>query len=82
MSQNFIDFHIEEGTSTDPCSDEFAGLKPFSEIEIANMRDWMLANKNSLGAYINLHSYSEEWLLLYAYAKGAYPSDYNELVIH
>jgi len=77
-NRNFDDHWDEEGASDNPCSEEYAGKKPFTEIEIVNMKNWILANKASLGAYINLHSYSEDWLLLYAYKKGAYPPDYTE----
>jgi len=77
-NRNFDDHWDTTGVSNDPCSDEFAGQKAFSEIEIVNMKNWILANKNTLDAYINLHSYSEDWLLLYAYAKGAYPPDIRD----
>ena len=36
---------IYSGSSSDPCSDTYMGSSAFSEIETANMRDWLTAHK-------------------------------------
>ena len=51
------------GSSSDPCSDTYMGSEPFSEIETANMRDWLTANKDMIKFYNNVHSYSQLILL-------------------
>ena len=39
---------ICSGSSSNPCSDTYMGASAFSEIETANMRDWITAHKVSL----------------------------------
>jgi len=51
------------GSSSDPCSDTYMGASAFSEIETANMRDWLTANKDMIKFYNNVHSYSQLVLL-------------------
>ena len=36
---------ICSGSSSNPCSDTYMGASAFSEIETANMRDWLTAHK-------------------------------------
>jgi len=51
------------GSSSNPCSDTYMGASAFSEIETANMRDWLTAHKDTLKFYNNVHSYSQLVLL-------------------
>lgn len=74
------DFHFgEAGTSKDPCDDTYPGPSAFSEVETAQMSAWLAQNKNLFQAYVSFHSYAEDFLLPYAYAKGAYPPDISTL---
>ncbi|XP_075162016.1 carboxypeptidase B1-like [Haematobia irritans] len=56
-NRNF-DFHwMEEGASADPCSQTFAGPKPFSEPEAMVVRDLILTHGKRKGQmYLTLHS--------------------------
>jgi len=56
------------GSSSDPCSDTYMGASPFSEIETANMRDWLTANKDMIKFYNNIHSYSQLILLPWGFS--------------
>jgi murein tripeptide amidase MpaA len=47
------------GSSDDPCSDIYMGSEPFSEVENRNMRDFLIANKDQIKFYNNVHSYSQ-----------------------
>lgn len=47
------------GSSDDPCSDIYMGSQAFSEVENRNVRDFLLANKDKIKFYNNLHSYSQ-----------------------
>jgi len=70
------DFHWgEAGTSTDPCSDAFEGAKPFSEIEVKQVADFICAHPNIHG-YINFHSYSQLWMSPWGWTDKL-PPDFN-----
>jgi len=60
-------WNATNGSSTDPCAWSFMGSHPFSEIEIVNVRDFLLEHKNQLKFYMNLHSYGEMVLLPWGY---------------
>ncbi|KAJ8684202.1 hypothetical protein QAD02_019994, partial [Eretmocerus hayati] len=50
------------GASSDPCSEIYAGSAPFSEPETAALRDFILARKGQIKAYVTLHSYGNYFL--------------------
>jgi len=56
------------GSSDNPCADTYMGASPFSEIETANMRDWLTANKDMIKFYNNVHSYSQLILLPWGFS--------------
>ncbi|XP_043516113.1 carboxypeptidase B-like [Frieseomelitta varia] len=47
------------GASSDPCSDTYAGPKPFSEVENQHLRDFILTRKGQIKAYLTFHSYGQ-----------------------
>ncbi|KAK9307454.1 hypothetical protein QLX08_002253 [Tetragonisca angustula] len=47
------------GASNNPCSDTYAGPKPFSEVENQHLRDFILARKGQIKAYLTFHSYGQ-----------------------
>ena len=53
-----------EGASRSPCSDTYAGPKPFSEPETAAVDDYIAKNKEKFDVYLSFHSYAHQ--LLYA----------------
>lgn len=58
-------FFTAVGASDYPCSDTYAGNKPFSEPETAAFRDFVLANKKSIKLYLTLHSYGQASVLFH-----------------
>lgn len=54
------------GSSPDPCSNEYHGSAPFSEIETKSVASF-LSNIPDLIAYINFHSYSQFWMHAWGY---------------
>ncbi|CAK9834108.1 Carboxypeptidase B [Anthophora retusa] len=58
---------MSTGASNNPCSDTYAGPKPFSEVETQHMRDFILARKGQIKAYISLHSYGQYILYPWGY---------------
>ncbi|KAH0557501.1 hypothetical protein KQX54_007114 [Cotesia glomerata] len=48
------------GASNNPCSDIYAGSKPFSEVETQALRNYVLAHNNTIKVYLTLHSYGQK----------------------
>jgi len=72
-------WNVTNGASTDPCSKIFRGSHPFSEIEIVNVRDFLLKNKEQLKFYMNLGSYGEMVLMPWAYTDEE-PDNIDQLI--
>ncbi|XP_031837231.2 carboxypeptidase B [Nomia melanderi] len=66
------------GASSNPCSDTYAGPKPFSEPEMRNMRDFIAARKQNIKAYISFHSYGQYILYPWGFTSKV-PSNEPEL---
>ena len=67
------------GAGTKPCSDDYRGKHAFSEVEVKNVATFLKSKKNNLKAYMDIHSYSQFWLIPWGYTKKPSP-DHNELV--
>lgn len=67
------------GSSNNPCSEEYAGPSPASEIEVQNLQNFLGANNGTIKSYFDIHTYSEDFMYPYGYAEGAYPPDVNKL---
>ncbi|CAG9771070.1 unnamed protein product [Ceutorhynchus assimilis] len=51
------------GASQNPCSDTYAGPRPFSEPSVAIMRDFIANITHNMIAYVDFHSFSQMLLL-------------------
>ncbi|XP_012160052.1 zinc carboxypeptidase A 1 [Ceratitis capitata] len=73
------DFHWNEvGSSSNPCSDTYAGPAAFSEIETRTLAEYISTLKGKLFLYLSFHSYSQ--LLLFPYGHTSeLPSNYKNL---
>ncbi|KOX71560.1 Carboxypeptidase B [Melipona quadrifasciata] len=67
------------GASNNPCSDTYAGPKAFSEVENQHMRDFILARKGQIKAYLTFHSYGQ--YILYPWGWTSKVPD-NERELH
>jgi len=78
-NRNF-DFHwLEIGSSTNPCSETYAGPSPFSEIESRLLSNFVTSISDKLGVYLAFHSYSQ--LLLFPFGHNSdHVSNYDELM--
>lgn len=76
------DFHWGEGptSSSNACTDDFRGPRPFSEPETQAMSDFILNRKDQIKIYLTLHSYSQMWLVPWGY-KDEKPKDYYDMYI-
>ncbi|KAI6174896.1 putative effector protein [Aphelenchoides bicaudatus] len=82
LNRNF-DFHwAETGSSSDICSDIYAGTNAFSEPEARAIRDKILSPelRGKLDAYLTLHTYSQMWIHPYNHATKSFPEDIQDLV--
>ena len=74
------DFHwAETGVSHNPCYETFCGPEPFSEPEMANIRDFVTTLDPVPVLSHTFHSYSQLWLWPYGYDYNAYPPNYEEI---
>ncbi|KRX48922.1 Carboxypeptidase A1 [Trichinella murrelli] len=79
LNRNFNFNFGGQGSSTDPCDETFQGPFAFSEPESRAVRDFVLAHKNHLGAFIDLHTYSQLWIHPYGHRPDTYPADVDDL---
>ncbi|KRY00182.1 Carboxypeptidase A1 [Trichinella pseudospiralis] len=79
LNRNFNFNFGGQGSSTDPCDETFQGPFAFSEPESRAVRDFVLAHKNHLGAFIDLHTYSQIWIHPYGHRPDTYPADVDDL---
>jgi murein tripeptide amidase MpaA len=52
----------DEGASRAPCSDLYAGSKPFSENETIALNDFMTKHHEKFDVYLSFHSYAHQIL--------------------
>jgi hypothetical protein len=66
------------GSSNDPCSEEYAGPSPASEIEVQNLQNFLGANNKTIQCVFDIHTYSEDFMYPYGYAE-VYPPDVTKI---
>ncbi len=73
-------FSTESGASDNKCLETYHGPEAFSEIEMKNIRDYVLALEPTPILALCLHSYSQLWMYPYGYATGVFPDNVKEIV--
>ena len=63
----------EGGSSEDSCSLNYQGPAPFSEVEMRNVRDFVLAHRQDIKYYQDLHSYRQFILFPWGYTDAPAP---------
>ncbi|CAG2107277.1 unnamed protein product [Medioppia subpectinata] len=63
-----------EGSSRDPCEENYSGPKPFSEPESRAVSSLIVDNKHRLMAYITLHSYGQWFLYPWGWTEADSPN--------
>ncbi|XP_064599321.1 carboxypeptidase B-like [Liolophura sinensis] len=61
-NRNFDYYWGHTGASSNPCSDTFRGASAFSEVETANMRNFINQHKDTIKSYITFHSYGQYFI--------------------
>ena len=73
------DFHWGEiGSSNDICDDEYRGPHPFSEPETAAVSKFLLAHKDEIKFFNDVHSYSQLILLPWGFMSDTPPPDQED----
>ena len=72
-------YHFSDGgSSNDKCSDTYHGPEAFSEIENANVRDYIMSREGKFIFFNTIHSYSQLILLPWGFTTTP-PSDYDQM---
>ncbi|XP_060066210.1 carboxypeptidase B-like [Ylistrum balloti] len=72
------DFHWNEnGASSDPCSDTYAGPSAFSEIEVKEVAN-KIASIANLKGFIDFHSFYQYWMSPWGYTTEL-PKDFKDM---
>merc|ERR1711978_175977 len=77
-NRNFAYHWGELGVSTNPCSDTFCGDSAFSEVETANILDYVLTISPVPTFGTAVHSAAELWLYPYGYDYNQFPDNVKE----
>lgn len=77
-NRNFAHKWGGSGSSTNPCSETYAGPIAFSEPSTRSFSEFVASVAHHLEAYIAIHSYSQ--FILIPYGDSSVPSNYDDLV--
>lgn len=61
-NRNFPFHWLDGGSSTNPCSETYAGASAGSEVEVQVMTAYLDKIKDRVLTYVGLHSYSQLWM--------------------
>ncbi|CAF1085489.1 unnamed protein product, partial [Brachionus calyciflorus] len=78
LNRNFGYQWLTGGSSTNPCSDTYAGPSADSELETKAIEKAILNKNGYWDAYLTIHTYGQYWLTSWSYTT-AYPTDYTDL---
>ncbi|KAK7066371.1 hypothetical protein SK128_001113 [Halocaridina rubra] len=66
-NRNFEFKWLQGGSSSYPCSDVYAGPYASSEPETVAISEFLMERKDQLMVYLSFHSYTQVWLMPWAY---------------
>ncbi|CAF2527240.1 unnamed protein product [Rotaria sp. Silwood2] len=78
LNRNFGYHWMENGASTNPCSETYAGPRPDSELETQSLQKFIKKSSQRWDAYLTFHSYGQYWIYPWGFALHM-PDDYIEL---
>jgi hypothetical protein len=78
LNRNFGYQWFVGGSSSDPCSDNYAGPSADSELETKALENAILAKNGFWDAYLTIHTFGQYWLTSWSYTTD-FPQDYDDL---
>lgn len=79
-NRNFDSYWMANGgASSNPCSETFAGPKPFSEPEAVALANYVTSIKDKLNIYLSFHSYGQWLLSPYGHTSTEFPENYDDI---
>ncbi|XP_031556610.1 carboxypeptidase B-like [Actinia tenebrosa] len=70
LNRNFpFQWGSDSGSSSLPCSEIYRGDGPMSEVEVRNVVEYLKALVPHVKGYLDIHSYSQLWMLPWGYKK-------------
>lgn len=63
----------DEGSSPDPCQEDYRGEFPFSEPEIASLKNY-IDHHPQIVSGVNIHTYGNSWIYPFNFSKDKYDS--------
>lgn len=79
LNRNFGYHWMENGASTNPCSETYAGPQQDSEPETIALQTFINQTSKHWDAYLTFHSYGQYWIYPWGFALHM-PDDHLELV--
>ncbi|XP_026844068.1 zinc carboxypeptidase [Drosophila persimilis] len=80
-NRNFDSHWLENnGASSNPCSETFAGDEPGSEPEAKALVEYLTQIKDQFSVYISFHSYGQYLLSPYGHTATEFPDNYADLL--
>ncbi|TKR59989.1 hypothetical protein L596_029589 [Steinernema carpocapsae] len=79
LNRNYDWLFGEKDSSTNPCSEIYAGRSAFSEPETAAVRDFLTPRAFRFRAFLTFHSYSQIIMYPFGHAARTYPEDFQDL---
>uniref|UniRef100_A0A914HQK7 ShKT domain-containing protein n=1 Tax=Globodera rostochiensis TaxID=31243 RepID=A0A914HQK7_GLORO len=79
LNRNFDWFFGQVGSSSDPCSEIYAGNFAFSEPETRSVRDFISQQRGRVKTFMTFHSYSQILMYPFGHSLRTYPQDVEEL---
>ncbi|KAH8271012.1 hypothetical protein KR018_000178 [Drosophila ironensis] len=79
-NRNFDSHWLENnGASSNPCSETFAGDEPRSEPEAKALAEYLESHLDDFDIYISFHSYGQYLLSPYGHTGEEFPSNYDDI---
>uniref|UniRef100_A0A5K3FUM8 Peptidase_M14 domain-containing protein n=1 Tax=Mesocestoides corti TaxID=53468 RepID=A0A5K3FUM8_MESCO len=80
LNRNFPFRWGYSGSSSNPCSDTFKGLRGGDQAETRSIITKLSSIANQTKLYLTLHSYGQYILTPYGFQRGLHPANYDELM--
>jgi hypothetical protein len=82
LRREFFIFNLASGSSSNPCSEVYAGTHGGSEYEVDRLKRYLNSKISKWVVYFGLHSYGGYWLTPFSYSLNHIVENFNSSVIY